>query len=77
MSYGNKADSIYFDEYFDEILNIIWEDIYGDYDCSHLGTFVEIKSVPNTENIKIQKDKIDYKWVDIDECIRRGKNENI
>ena len=65
MSYGNKADITYFDEIFNETLDIIWEDIFGDYDCSHIGTFAEIKSVSNAENIKVNEDKITYKWVDI------------
>lgn len=65
MSYGNKADLIYFDEIFNETLDMIYEDIFGDYDCSYLGTFAEVKSVPNIENIKMQEDKITYKWVNI------------
>lgn len=65
MSYGNKADTIYFDEIFNETLDMIYEDIFGCFDCSHIGTFAEVKSVPNMEDIKIQKDKITYKWVNI------------
>ena len=65
MSYGNEADAIYFDEIFDETLDMIYEDIFGGFDCSHIGTFAEFKSVPNMEDIKIQKDKITYKWVNI------------
>lgn len=61
MSYGNKADAIYFDEIFNETLDMIYEDIFGCFDCSHIGTFAEIKSVPNAENIN----KITYKWVNI------------
>ena len=65
MSYDNKADIVYFDEIFNETLDMIYEDIFDCFDCSHIGTFAEIKSVPNTENIKMNKDKITYKWVDI------------
>ncbi len=65
MSYGNKADAIYFDKIFNETLDMIYEDIFGCFDCSHIGTFAEIKSVLNAGNIKVNKDKITYKWVNI------------
>ena len=59
MRYGNKADTIYFDEIFYEPLDV--EMFCSDY----IGKFAEIKSVPNVENIKVNEDKITYKWVNI------------
>jgi hypothetical protein len=59
MSYGNKADTIYFDE-------ILYEPLDVELFCSDMiGKFAEIKSVPKAENIKVNEDKITYKWVDI------------
>lgn len=41
------------EEILDEILDKIYNDVFGQYDTSHIGTFAEIKSIPDTQIEKV------------------------
>lgn len=61
-----------------EIIEMVMDDVFKDYPSDHLGTFVEIKSIDGlntSSNDIINRSK--YKWttVDIQEAIRKAKEE--
>lgn len=59
------------DEILEEILDKIFEDCFGSYDTSHIGTFVEWKSTPVPPN----KKEYSYNKVDIGGIINENKNK--
>lgn len=78
MSYDNKVDTVYFDEIFNETLDMIYEDIFGCFDCSHIGTFAEFKHIDESNKPILPDDVISRSscgWAtcDIQEAIRRAK----
>lgn len=78
MSYGNKVDTVYFDEIFNETLDMIYEDIFGYFDCSHIGTFAEFKHIdefnkPTLPDDVISRSSCGWATADIQEAIRRAK----
>lgn len=79
MSYDNKANTVYFDEIFNEILDMIYEDIFGYFDCSHIGTFAEFKHIDEFDKPPLPDDIINrsscaWSTCDIQEAIRRAKD---
>lgn len=60
MSEIDKALKMISDEELEFILNMAYNDVFGDMPCDHLGTFVEVKDMP----IKIEDfKKYSIKWV--------------
>ena len=79
MSYGNKVDTVYFDEIFNEPLDLIYEDIFGYFGYSHISTFAEFKHIDESDRPPFPDDVISRSscgWAtcDIQEAIRRAKD---
>lgn len=63
-----------------EIIEMVMDDVFKDYPTDHLGTFAEIKSIdePNRPILPegvINRSSCEWATVDIQEAIRRAKEE--
>ena len=73
MSYGTKPDCWHIDEFTEKIIEEIFDELVKDLapiENGKLGQFVEIKSCSILSNL--DTNKISYKWVNIEEYLRRG-----
>lgn len=68
------------DDVLEEIMLKIYDDVFGKYDTSHLGTFAEIKSIPNIDNIYVDLHLINaVSPIELEKAIKRLweiENEN-